>query len=475
MEKIVKNAIFNVVYKILNIVFPLVGYTYVARILLADGVGVNSAVQTNVSYFVILATLGLPAYGVKEIARTGKNLGDRNRIFSELFIVNTILTLVSLILFLLCVAFFPAFSLNKTLYYIYGISIILNFINVDWLYQGLEEYVYIAVRSSFIKLISLVAIFWFVKDADDVIAYAMINVLAISGNYFFNIVHAKQYVIFTADGLNIVRHFRPLGYIALGTISTELYARIDITMLDIMKNGRMVGLYTYSQKLINLVIMALVAVTSVFLPKLSLYFHEAREKFNYLLRVGTNIVIFISLPACIGIACISRPLILAIFGEDFVGAINCLRILALMIPLKCVGDLICYQVLLCAGKEAILMKLYILTMLINIISNLLLIQYFDIVGAATASLISELCVFILALHYSRKYMQNVLDNNNLCKSILSSVIMGVFAFAVTKINWPDYLVVFLAVIIGMGSYCLCNLLFKNYCIIQILTKQKNKY
>ena len=63
-----KNAFYNVVYKCLNVLFPLVSIMYVSRVLLPTGVGRVASAQNIIAYFVILASLGLPIYGVKKIA-----------------------------------------------------------------------------------------------------------------------------------------------------------------------------------------------------------------------------------------------------------------------------------------------------------------------------------------------------------------------------------------------------------------------
>ena len=81
-----KNAFYNIVYKVLNVFFPLISTAYISRVLLAEGVGRVSAVNNNVSYFLILATLGIPAYGLREIAKVNDDQNKKNTLFSELFI-----------------------------------------------------------------------------------------------------------------------------------------------------------------------------------------------------------------------------------------------------------------------------------------------------------------------------------------------------------------------------------------------------
>ena len=63
------NAVFSVIYRLLNILFPMISYGYVAHVLTSEGVGRHVASANNVSYFVILGSLGIQAYATREIAR----------------------------------------------------------------------------------------------------------------------------------------------------------------------------------------------------------------------------------------------------------------------------------------------------------------------------------------------------------------------------------------------------------------------
>ena len=68
-QSLVKKSVYNVAYKLLNVFFPLISSVYISHILLAEGVGRVAYAQNIVTYFTTLAALGLPNYGVREIAK----------------------------------------------------------------------------------------------------------------------------------------------------------------------------------------------------------------------------------------------------------------------------------------------------------------------------------------------------------------------------------------------------------------------
>ena len=94
MEKksLINNAIFNMIYKLLNVLFPLISSAYISRIILADGIGKVSYAQNIVSYFTMVAALGIPSYGIREIAKSRNNHNELNKTFTELFCINFIST-----------------------------------------------------------------------------------------------------------------------------------------------------------------------------------------------------------------------------------------------------------------------------------------------------------------------------------------------------------------------------------------------
>ena len=105
MTGLIRNTIFNVLYRITSLVFPLIYSAYVARIIFADGVGRVEYANNIISYFIMIAVFGLPTYGTREIAKRKLNQADKNKLFTELFVVNFLCTSFSLVLFVCLLLF----------------------------------------------------------------------------------------------------------------------------------------------------------------------------------------------------------------------------------------------------------------------------------------------------------------------------------------------------------------------------------
>lgn len=466
-KSIRKNAIYNIIYKVLNVIFPIISTAYVSRVLLADGIGRFSSANNNVSYFLMFASLGIPVLGLREIAKNRKNIEERNRVFNDLFVINFILTGIAYIIFNIMIFSSDYFQSDLALYEILGIALLLNIFNIDWLFQGLEEYKYIATRSSIVKGLSTVLLFMLVRNKNDIYWYAVVQVLATTGNYILNVIKAKSIVSFSFKKLHLKKYIKPLIFLALCSISTELYARIDISMLSAIKGDVSVGYYASSQKIINLLITTLVAATAVLMPRLNYLFHNDRLKFNVIIQKGFNLMVSVSIPLAIGIIICAKPLTISFLGNDFEPAWPLLSILSVMVPLKCVGDIICYQVMISAGGESILMRSYFVTLIINIVSNAILIPKFGAEGAAVASVVSEIIAFVVVLWFSRRYFKINGKKRTIGKTIVCSIVMGCCILPVFFVdNLSPFLKVVIEAIAGIFVFVAIGLFIKHDVVLR---------
>ena len=93
MASVKRNLFYNVLLNVSKVIFPLITAPYVTRVLDADDLGLANFANTYAGYFALVAVLGVPFYGLREIAKVRDNKQQKNRLFNELFsiaIINTI-------------------------------------------------------------------------------------------------------------------------------------------------------------------------------------------------------------------------------------------------------------------------------------------------------------------------------------------------------------------------------------------------
>ncbi len=64
-----KNYFYNLLLTLSNLLFPILSFPYISRVLGPEGLGKVQFVFSFAQYFAVIAGLGIPIYGMREIAR----------------------------------------------------------------------------------------------------------------------------------------------------------------------------------------------------------------------------------------------------------------------------------------------------------------------------------------------------------------------------------------------------------------------
>lgn len=463
------NSIYSVFYKLLNVLFPLITATYAARTLLADGVGKVSFAQNIVQYFVIIAALGIPNYGIREIAKRQDDSESTNRVFTELFLINGLSTLACIMVYYGMILGFPYFAEQRLLFITVGLSLVMNLFNVDWFYQGKEEYGYIAARSFAVKLLSLVALFLFVRDTGDFVIYALIHSLAIAGNYLFNVWNLRGRVKLCFKGINVKRHLKPVIILLASSISIELYTLLDTTMLGLWCADEIVGYYNNATKLARIINSIISSIALVLLPRLSYYYNNGKlEEFRSIASRVLKILTVLAIPAVLGVFLLADSMIPVLFGESFLPAIVTLRILSVLVMAVALNNFFGTQILMTVGQEKKLLASVVIGAVVNLILNSILIRPYQHNGAAFASAVSEVCVLLATMIFAWKYIRFRFELRYWVTTFLAAGLLILAVLGVKLLGLPMILELGLGIAAGLIVYILSGALMGNEGVREIL-------
>ena len=188
------NFIMNAILQMSAFIFPLITFPYVSRILGAAGNGKIAFAGSVVSYFSMFAQLGIPTYGIRVCATCRNNPRKLNKIVQELLILNSITLVLAYTAFVICTMTIPRLHEDWSLMMITSVTILLNAIGVDWLFQALEQYGYITIRNLAFKIISIILMFAFVHKPEDYIIYGAISVIGTCGSNVLNVFYAANFL-----------------------------------------------------------------------------------------------------------------------------------------------------------------------------------------------------------------------------------------------------------------------------------------
>ena len=180
------NYILNLIKTILGIIFPLISYPYVSRVLSVDGLGKINFSSSYVNYFILLAAFGVSTFAVREGAKYRDDSEKLGKFATEMLLINMGTALISLLVMGVTL-FSPALHIYRGIIVVFSLSIIFNTFGMEWYFQLNEEYQYITIRAIVFQILSIIALFIFVKTREDVLVYACITVCANVGAQILNI------------------------------------------------------------------------------------------------------------------------------------------------------------------------------------------------------------------------------------------------------------------------------------------------
>lgn len=472
MADIKKNIVLNLLNTITGVLFPVITFPYAARVLMPEGIGIINFQNSIINYIVILTSLGIPLYAVREIARCRNNIHDRTKTLTEILILSAVLTLLGYVIVFLLLFFIPKLQEHAAVFLILSLSIIFTAIGVQWFYQAIEDFKYITVRAIVIRSIAVISLFIFVHSPADLVAYAFITVGSTVGNNFINIIHLRKYVKFTnikMCNLNIVRHLRPSAKIFVLNVITSLYGYLNTTLLGFMSSEEAVGYYTAGFRISSIVLSAITSIGYVMLPRLSyLYNNGDSETFTKLAIKNYRFLMLFSVPCVVGLIFLANPIIHLFCGSSYDPSIIILQISAPIMMFKAFSNLIGVQILYPQGKEKIVIFSCFCAAIINIILNVLLIPLLDATGVAVSTLLAEMIVMVIQVWIGRKYIKIKFWTREIALYFLASALMIIPIILIKDFCSNIYLCLLMSIIFSSLTYGIILYYKRDVMVMEIL-------
>lgn len=424
------NYIMNCILTASAMIFPLISYPYVSRILQPEGMGKVAFANSVVSYFTMVAMMGIPTYGIRACARVRDDRQALSLIAWELFTLNLVMTLFTYLIFGICLLLIPRLAADKVLFMVMGISVLFQMLGGEWLFKALEEYSYITIRSLIFKVVALLLMFLCIHEKDDYVVYGALTMFAGVGSNICNIVRIRKLIepfgrtVFqTATVVERVgnrirglvgflksactKHIRPIIVFFAMTAATTVYTNLDVAMLGFMSGDVEAGYYSAAVKIKGVLVSFVTALGSVLLPRMSYYVEQHKKgEFRSMLQKAFVFVGATSIPLCIFFIFFAKYSILILSGESFFSAVLPMQIIMPTLVLIGFSNLCGIQILVPLGQEKQVLYSEIAGAFTDVCLNLWLIPSMGATGAALGTLAAEAVVLVYQIFALLRYIQS---------------------------------------------------------------------
>ena len=470
------NYILNLINTGTQMLFPLITFPYICRVIEADGIGQINFFQSIISYISLFTCLGIPMYAIREIARDRSDVVQMNRTAMEILLLHSMLTLVGYaIVAILCLTV-PQIQVNIPLFLILSLTIFFTAIGCEWFYQGIEDFKYITIRGLIIKTVSVVLLFIFVKSKTDLLYYGCYTVFGVLGGNIFNFFRLRKYIhreniIFSE--LHIKRHIKPVLKVFSFSVVTSIYLQLNTVLLGFLKNALAVGYFAAATKVMQMLLTMSACLGSVMMPRASHLIAENKEdEFNRLIQKSYDFTLAIALPMTIGLIFCAPSLITALCGVKFEHSILPSQIIAPIILMVAISNVFGIQVLFPKGKINIVTLCCGIGAVADLILNLCLIPFFSYIGTSIAYLGAEVATTVSMYFIGRKYIPIIYFKKSHLTYALGCIVMALALYGISLLQLPTLTILLLQGCCGVLAYFIILCIRKDEMLVQILSKIK---
>lgn len=470
------NFLFNLISQVLLLLIPLATAPYLARVL---GVEINGQISFSssiVTYFTLISNFGFTTYGQREIAKYQDNKEKRSYLLWEIFIIRSIFTCFSLVVFLLIASLDLFAEKYKLFLLIQAISILACAFDPLFFYQGMEEFKGIAIRNIVVKLVCLVFIFLLVRSKDDAWIYVLINALSslISAIAMWPYVFKNTSRI-DLKQLHIKRHFVPALLIFLPTLAVTIYSVLDRTMIGILASNPDYenGCYDKAYQLNSMMLLLVTVISPVMIPRNAHdYAIGDKEAVKNHLTFSLNYTWLIGVPLIVGVSVLCYSLSSWFLGAGYDEVPLLLQIMSVRFILSGISVTFGDQLFIVIGKERYSTLATTAAAILNLSLNFLFIPLWGATGAAITTALSELTVAAILTILALKQKQVSIRDFFLIpiKKIIAALIMFVpiyFMNCFFEYNVWSFLLI---VVVGALTYAMMLLVLRDSFFLSVLKK-----
>lgn len=473
-KTVTKNYIYNLIYQILVLILPLITAPYVSRVLGAENIGIYSYTISIATYFILFGSLGVALYGQRQIAYEQKKGKKLSKTFWEIVILRFVTMAISMIIFYFT---FVNGEQYQVYYKILLLELLANCFDISWFFQGLEEFKKTVTRNIIVKLISVISIFTFVKNSNDLGIYFWIYVLStLIGNLSLWAYLPKYLKKIKARQLNIVQHIKPTIGLFIPQIAIQVYTVLDKTMIGaIISDKSEVGYYEQSQKIIKMLLTVITSLGTVMLPRIANTFASGeKEKVTNYMKKSFNMVFLLSFPMIFGVVAVSKAFVPVFFGQGYDKVAILMSIISPILLLIGLSNVTGTQYLLPTRRQKEYTFSVVCGSIINFIMNACLIGKFGAIGASIGTVIAELTVTLIQMYFVRKDF-NLKKVFKIAKNyLISSIVMFIVCVFIGRYINNNLVSTIVQVIIGGLTYGICLLIMRDKFVFEMLNRVKNR-
>jgi len=450
--------------QVLSSVVGFFSVMFMARYLGAENYGVLSFALAFTGIFGILTDLGVGRLATREIARD-KSLTAKYLI--NLSTIKAIAVAATFALIALTINLMNYPQQTITVVYLAGLAVVINAFSqiFSGIFVAYERMEYHSLGLFFYSIAMLVGVVLATRFKLGVVDFAVLWCLASAVVLLYSFaVYRRKFAQPQAGNVTVkagidwslskslVKAALPL---LLASIFTVIAYRIDMVMLSQMKGDAAVGLYSAAYTLINALGFIPVAFTVALYPVLSQLHISAQDSLRFAYQKSFKYLLLVGLPIAVATTLVADRIILGIYSGGFSEAAAALRILIWTAPFNFLNMLLVTMVI-SINRQDLITRVALLSMVLNVIGNLILIPKYSYTGASIATAVTGALAFALYLYFVSRLVCRVELHRLIVKPAIACGVMAGSLILLQHLNLflvvPIAAIIYLAVLFLLRTF-----------------------
>lgn len=455
--------------KVLGTAISFVTVAILFRYFGVTGIGEYTTVFAFIGFFSVLADFGLQWTLIRELTVDA----DKNKVFHNIFSFRFLSALILYAAAFGAVWFFPYPHEVKVGVGIIALATFLTTVNSALVSVYLNNFrLDITVAAEVVGRVVTLGLIYLVVSAGGTFAAAMATY--IGGNLVNLIIDFALLKRFISFGMkfdmvywrHVIRQAVPIGVVM---VFGFIYYKIDTVMLSMMKTMTDVGIYGTAYKMLEILQTIPVMFLGAAFPLVTRYATTGDERVKPAFQKSFDFLILLAVPVVVIFFFLAGPIIRFIAGgkgvefvsESTVSAfgyaitsVTTMRILILSVAVNFVSQLYIYMVL-SLGRQKSAIWPTVGFAVFNVILNLVLIPRYSYLGAAVATLLTEVIVCITYIILTNRFLRLPVAFKSALKLGAAGIFMATATFGMQIIG----LNMFINIAVSLAIYAMLVFLF----------------
>ncbi|GMA06953.1 polysaccharide biosynthesis protein [Tetragenococcus halophilus subsp. flandriensis] len=417
-KKLIMNMIYSGLGQLLILITPIITTPYVARIFSPSDIGLYSTSYALATFFVQFASFGIPIYGVRKIARA-HNIEQRSRFFFETWFLQIVTTIISFFTYLICVYIFYN---QSTIYMIQSLLILTNIFNISWFFIGIEEIKKNVYRNLLSKIVTLIAVFLFVKTTDDLSLYTFINIAGVLIGNFSMVLQLKPFINYKLSKKFALRKkeaAESFGLLVPQVVESAKNA-VSRIILVFFSGYSESGFYEQGLKIVVVLGTVIQSITNAITPRMTSLLSE--NKRAEVIKIVERYVVLANILATIivcGVMTVSDFFVPLFFGPKYLHVSVIMKISSVSLIFTTLSYFLGNGLLVSLSKDREYREANYFSAITLILGNLMLSNSLGSIGAGGSFVLSSFVLLCFIMYF----LKNYIDLKNIVKQLFLSFLV----------------------------------------------------